>query len=140
MEPESVEPKPLPRWVTIPLGLVLFPFTLMCVVGSAILLLAPNVPPSFFTVSIATLFLGGSLWVSLLSFRLIISNPSKSKGLVSPLALRLIGVLFISMLILSIFVGTFMDKPIIYSIQTIIYFCVAAQLFRMAKLRASNQV
>jgi len=56
------------------------------------------------------------------------------------LALRLIGVLFISLPILSIFVGTFMDKPIIYSIQTIIYFCVAAQLFRMAKLRASNQV
>ena len=140
MESELVEPKSLPRWITLPLGLVLFPFTLLCIVGSTIMLLAPNVPPSIFTVSIGSVFLIGSIWVSLLSFRLIVSNPKKSKGFVSPVALRLIGVLFMSMPIIAVIVGTFMDMPVIHSVQAIIYFCVAAQLFRIANVRASKKV
>ena len=140
MESELVEPKSLPRWITLPLGLVLFPFTLLCIVGSAIMLLAPNVPPSFFTVSIGSVFLIGSIWVSLLSFRLIVSSPKKSEGFVSPVALRLIGVLFIAMPIMAVIVGTFMDKPVIHSVQAIIYFCVAAQLFRIANVRDNKKV
>ncbi|GMM86991.1 hypothetical protein MTsN2n4_42210 [Pseudoalteromonas sp. MTN2-4] len=140
MEPELAEPKSLPRWITLPLGLALFPFTLLCIVGSAIVLLAPNVPPSIFTVSIGSIFLIGSIWVSLLAFRLIVSNPKKSNGFVSPAALRLIGALFIAMPIMSVIFGTFMDKPVIHSVQTIIYFFVAAQLFRISNTRASKKV
>ena len=140
MKSDLVEPKSLPRWITLPLGLVLFPFTLLCILGSAIMLLAPNVPPSIFTISIGSVFLIGSIWVSLLLFRLIVSNPKKSKGFVSPVVLRIIGVLFVAMPIMALAVGTFMDKPVIYSIQAIIYFCVAAQLFRIANIRANKKV
>lgn len=57
---EEAEEKTLPRWVTIPLGIVLAPFTLLCVIGSASLLLAPRVPPSILTVSLGTIFFAGS--------------------------------------------------------------------------------
>ncbi|MGX1113686.1 hypothetical protein ACSSVW_003115 [Pseudoalteromonas sp. MBR-15] len=103
-------------------------------------MLAPNVPPSVFTVSIGSVFLIGSIWVSLLSFRLIVSSPKNRKGFVSPIALRLIGVLFIAMPIMAVMVGTFMDKPVIHSVQAIIYFFVAARLFRIANFRASKKV
>jgi len=138
MEPELIEPKVLPKWVTLPLGVILFPFSLMCITGSLIMLLAPNVPISIFTIIIGSLFLFGSVWVSLLSFRLIFSSYNKGKDLVSPNGLRAVAILFFCIPILAIVLGTFMDKPFVYSVQTIFYFFIAFRLFSFARFRENK--
>ena len=115
---EELDPKPLPRSVTVPLGLMLVPFTLICVVGSATILIDPFVPPSIFTVSIGSIFLAGSLWVFYLSFRLVFSSPKSEKKFLSTFMLRVISLVFLAIPVVSIAVGTFWEKPIIHSIMT----------------------
>ena len=137
-EYEEIEPKPLPRWVTIPLGLLLTPFTLICVIGSATLLVAPNVPPSLVTISLGSVFLGGSLWVFYLSLRLLFVNPKTKSKFISPFGLRAVALVFAVIPVVSIIVGTFWEKPIIHSIMTIAYVGIVFRLWGMAGQRVTN--
>ena len=132
---EEFDPKPLPRWVTVPLGLLLVPFTLICVVGSATILIDPFVPPSIFTVSIGSIFLAGSLWVFYLSFRLVFSSPNSEKKFLSTFMLRVISLVFLAIPVVSIAVGTFWEKPIIHSIMTVGYISVVIRLWAIGKHR-----
>ena len=132
---EEFDPKPLPRWVTVPLGLLLVPFTLICVVGSATILIDPFVPPSIFTVSIGSIFLAGSLWVFYLSFRLVFSSPKSEKKFLSTFMLRVISLVFLAIPVVSIAVGTFWEKPIIHSIMTVGYIGVVIRLWAIGKHR-----
>ncbi len=135
---EEIEPKPLPRWVTIPLGLLFTPFTLLCVVGSAIILLSPNVPPTIITVSLGSLFLAGSLWVFYLSLRLLFVNPKNKSKFISPIGLKVIALVFAVIPIISIIIGTFWEKPIVHSIMTIAYIGIVFRLWGISTHRGQN--
>jgi hypothetical protein len=137
-EYQEFEPQPLPRWVTIPLGIFLAPITLICVIGSSTLLLAPNVPPSVVTVSLGSLFLAGSLWVFFLSLRLIFVDPKSKSKLISATGLRAIALVLAVIPIISIALGTFGEKPVVHSIMTIAYIAIVLRLWGMAKQRHSN--
>ena len=137
-EYEEIEPKPLPRWITILLGMVLTPLTLLCVIGSSILLLAPNVPSTFLTISIGSLFLAGSLWVFYLSLRLLFVSPKSKGSFIAPIGLRVIAMVFAVIPIVSIIIGTFWEKPVIHSIMTVAYIGVVIRLWGIAKYRAEN--
>ncbi len=137
-EREEFESKPLPRWVTILLGIVFTPFTLICVIGSAVIILAPSVPPSFITVSLGSIFLAGSLWVFYLSLRLLFVNPKSSSKFISPVGLKLVALAFAAIPIISLFTGTFWEKPLVHSSMTIAYIGVVFRLWGMANLRRSN--
>lgn len=136
--PEEIEPRPLPRWVTIPLGMLLAPFTLICVIGSSTLLIAPNVPPTVLTVSIGSLFLAGSLWVFYLSLRLLFVSPKYETSFITPIGLRIIALIFAVIPIISLILGTFWEKPIIHSIMTMAYISIFFRLWGMAKHRKKN--
>jgi hypothetical protein len=135
---EEVEAKPLPRWVTMPLGLLLTPFTLICVIGSASLLVAPNVPPSLLTVSMGSIFLVGSLWVFYLSLRLLFVNPKSSSNFISSVGLKVIALVFAVIPVMSLFIGTFWEKPVIHSIMTIAYIGIVFRLWGVANYRRQN--
>lgn len=137
-EYEKLEPKPLPRWVTIPLGIVLTPFTFLCVIGSSTLLLAPNVPPSVLTVSLGSLFLAGSLWVFYLSLRLLFANPKGQSSFISPNGLRAIALVFAVIPIISLVLGTFWEKPVIHGVMTVAYIGIVLRLWDVAKHREQN--
>lgn len=137
-EPEEIEPRSLPRWVTIPLGMVLAPFTFICVIGSSVILLAPNVPPSMLTVSIGTLFLSGSLWVFYLSLRLLFVSPKSKTSFISPIGLRVIALVFAAIPIVALILGTFWEKPLIHSIMTLAYISIVFKLLGIAKHRTEN--
>jgi len=137
-EYEEIEPKPLPRWVTIPLGILFVPFTLICVIGSATLVVAPNVPPTLFTVSLSSIFLAGSLWVFYLSLRLLFVDPKGSAKFVSPVGLKLIALVFAAIPIVSIIIGTFWEKPVVHSLITIAYFGIVFRLWGVANNRGRN--
>lgn len=137
-ENSDLNPKPLSRWVTIPAGILLMPITLLCVIGSALLILAPNVPPTLLTISLGSLFLFGSLWICCLSFRLVFTNPNSNKKLISPLGLRIIALVFASIPIISLSLGTFWENPIIHTIMTVSYIGIVFRLFGIAKNREQN--
>ena len=137
-EYQEYEPKPLPRWVTIPLGIFFVPSTLMCVIGSLSLLLAPNVPPSAFTISLGSLFLAGSLWVFFLSLRLIFVSPKSTSKFISPNGLRASALVFAVIPIVSLVLGTFWEKPVVHSIMTIAYIGFVLRLWGMANVRKQN--
>lgn len=137
-ECKEIEPKPLPRWITIPLGMLLAPFTLICVIGSATLFVAPNAPPSLITVSLGSIFLGGSLWVFYLSLRLIFINPKTKSKFISPVGLKAVALVFAVIPVVSIMVGTFWEKPIIHSIMTIAYIGIVFRLWGIAGQRGKN--
>jgi hypothetical protein len=134
-EYEEIELKLLPRWVTIPLGILLTPFSLLCVVGSSLIILAPNVPPSFLTVSIGSIFLAGSLWVFYLSLRLLFVNPKGKSKFISPIALRAIALVFVVIPIVSIVLGTFWEKPLLHTVMTVAYIRIVLKLCAVAKHR-----
>lgn len=137
-EYEELEPKPLSRWVTVPLGLLLAPFTLICVIGSAIILLAPNVPPSVLTISLGTIFLAGSIWVFLLSLKLIFANPKNNSHFIPPIGLKIVGLIFAIIPIVSLILGTFWEKPVLHSIMTIAYIGIVLKLWVLANYRQQN--
>lgn len=137
-EYQEVEPRPLPRWVSFPLGVVFVPFTLLCVIGSAIILVSPNVPPSLLTVSIGSGFLAGSLWVFYLSLRLLFVSPKGGAKFISPVGLRIIASVFAAIPIISVILGTFWEKPIIHSIMTIAYLGIVLRLWGIAGQREQN--
>lgn len=137
-EYEKIESKPLPRWVTIPLGILFTPFTLICVIGSATLLLAPNVPPTLLTVSLGSVFLAGSLWVFYLSLRLLFVSPKSKAKFISSVGLKVIALVFTAIPIISIVIGTFWEKPVIHSIMTIAYAGIVLRLWGVSKHRAKN--
>ncbi|WP_226648445.1 hypothetical protein [Microbulbifer variabilis] len=137
-EYEEIEPKPFPRWVTVPLGIVFTPFTFLCVIGSAIISVAPNVPPTLLTISLGSLFLAGSLWVFYLSLRLLFVSPKGKSKFMSPLGLKVIALVFAAIPIISIILGTFWEKPIIHSIMTIAYIGIVLRLWGVANHRREN--
>ena len=134
----EIKSKPLPRWVTVLLGMLLAPFTLICVLGSAILLVAPYVPPSLITVSIGSIFLGGSLWVFYFSLRLLFVNPKTKSKFISLVGLKVVALVFTVIPVVSIMLGTFWEKPIIHSIMTIAYVGIVFRLWGMAGQRSKN--
>jgi hypothetical protein len=135
---DQEEEKTLPRWVTIPLGVVLAPFTLLCVIGSASLLLAPRVPPTVLTVSLGTLFLAGSVWVFVLSLKLVFFNPARRRGFISPFGLRVIAGIFAIIPVAALISGTFWEKPVLHSAMTVGYIFIVLRLLGMAKSRSEN--
>ena len=137
-EYEAVEPRSLPRWVTVPLGVIFVPFTFLCVIGSSTLLVAPNVPPTLLTVSLGSIFLAGSLWVFYLSLRLLFVSPKSEAKFISPVGLRLIALVFAVIPIISIVLGSFWEKPVIHSIMTIAYIGIVFRLWGIAGHRGKN--
>jgi len=132
------EPKLLPRWITIILGLFFTLITFICVIGSAIIIFSPSVPPSIITISLGSVFLVGSIWVFYLSLRLLIIKPKSNKHYISPNGLRIIALVFAFIPVLSLITGSFWEKPAMYSTMAIGYFGLASALFKMAKNREEN--
>lgn len=138
IEDKTNNMKTLPRWVTIPLGLILTPITFFCVIGSSILLLAPNITPTIFTILLGCLFLAGSLWGFYLSLRLLFVNPKSKTHFINPIGLRFISLIFVLIPIISLILGTFWEKTLIHSIMTLAYISIAIIFWNMAKRRAQR--
>ena len=135
----DIEPKPLPRWITLLSGVVLLPFSGLCVISSGFILIAPQSADRFLTTTIGSVLLLGSLWVLHLSVRLLFISPKSGKKFIHPLGLRISALIFILIPVISIAVGTFWEKPIMHSIMSIVYFMVAAQLLGIARNRQDSK-
>ena len=79
----------LPRWVQVPVGIVLSLFTLLCGFASAYLLFVPNKRAPILAFVVGFILLLGCAWVLEKCFRLITGRKTRG-GLMSPSALRIV--------------------------------------------------
>ena len=136
---EPVSPRPLPRWVTIPAGILLLPIVILCGAGSAFLLFDPRGKNVVLTMAIATGMLLLTCWLGLKVFQLIFNVEQKSGGLLSPFALRAVAVVFLLLPVGGSFTGYFLQRPVIALVQTLACVSIFFGLHRLAAFREAKQ-
>jgi hypothetical protein len=103
--------KEIPRWVQIPIGLVLGLLTLA--LGFALtvgLLFTPNQKAPIFAIVVGLVLLFVSVWVLEKCFRLVTGRKNRG-GLMSPDALRALSVFFLVLPAGGLFIGCFQAMP-----------------------------
>lgn len=134
------EPR-LTKWITIPLGLLLLPLALVSIVASILFFLSPDNSLSFSRFTIGSLLLTTSTFALILSYRMILNQPSrKDAGLLPPWLLYAAGALFAIFPLASIAFGTFWDNPLRNSVMTIAYIFIVPWCFRLANSRRRHRL
>jgi len=137
----SLEPqeKELPRWVRVPVGLVLGLFTLLCGVASLSLLIVPNKQAPVLAVIIGLVLILGCLWVLEKCFRLITGRKNRG-GLMSPNALRVVSIFLLILPIAGLFTGYYREMGALAIFQAVMYFFGFLGLRALARKREAEGV
>jgi hypothetical protein len=131
-------PRNLPRWIQIPAGIFLFAWASLALVGSVVLVIAPPERNPPLAILVGMVLVLGSIWVLLVSWRLIIGSERRTGGLLSPLALRVTGVIIGVIPVIALFTGAFWDRwGALRVLQALGHLVMMAALFRLASRRAS---
>ena len=125
----------VPRWVQVPVGVVLGLVVLICAVGSATLLISPPVRSPALGVVLGTVLLIGCLWVLEKCFRLVSGRKNRG-GLMAPRSLRAVALLLLPLG--GLFTGYFVSHPYVAIPQAIIYTGVFVALRRLATEREKH--
>jgi hypothetical protein len=136
LEPQEKE---LPRWVRIPVGLVLGLFTLLCGVASLSLLIVPNKQAPVLAVMIGLVLILGCLWVLEKCFRLITGRKNRG-GLMSPNALRVVSIFLLILPIAGLFTGYYREMGALAIFQAVMYFFGFLGLRALARKREAEGV
>jgi hypothetical protein len=131
---ETPESPTLPRWVQIVVGLVLFPFTLLCVAGAASIFGIPKVQADPLLQLLAALICLLCVWAAALAFRLLFGFRGRY-GLIGPVALRLIAVAAIGLIIGGLFTGVWAEHPVRSGLLSVSYILIAMRLWQLAAHR-----
>jgi len=141
-EPIQSEPqeKELPRWVQVPVGLILGVFTLLCAFASVSLLLIPNKksPSPILAVVVGLVLLLGCLWVLEKCLRLITGRKRKG-GLLSPNTLRAVSFVMLALPIVGLFTGYYREMGALAIFQAVMYFFGFLGLRAVARKREAQQ-
>lgn len=131
-------PHPLPRWVRIPAGLLLFLWAGLALTGSiALIVMPPDANPAL-TRAIGTALALGSFWGLMAALRLIAGRQLRTGGLLTPLALRVTGAIIGVIPLIALVTGTFWESErTVWSriAQAVGYIALAAGLFGLASTR-----
>lgn len=84
--------KEVPRWVRVPMGLVLGLLTVLCGFASTTLLLVPNKKSPILVIVVGLILLLGCLWLLEKCFRLLPGRKNQG-GLMSPTTLRVVSLI-----------------------------------------------
>ena len=110
----------LPRWVQVPVGLLLGGFTLLCLAGSALMIFGPNEKAPILAPVLGVIWVIGCFWALEKCARLILNIKNRG-GLMSPRSLRAMGWLFLVLPVGGIFTGYFKSHTLIAVVQTAAY-------------------
>jgi hypothetical protein len=121
-------------------GLVIAAFALLCALGSATLIFDPPPrAPILAAAALGTLFVMLSVWILSIGIRLIANRPNHG-GLLSPLALRLSGVLFLLLPVGGLFTGYYQARGGVALAQGAVYLLAAERASHLElKLRFTQQ-
>lgn len=138
MSDDAPEPSPLPKWVTIPVGVFLFLLCLLCLAGSIAVIFLQGAKDAMVNLIVGSVMIAMSLWLLSVSGRMALNLKRRTKGLFSPLALRSIGVVMLIIPFASLVTGAFWEHPVRFSLMAIIYCVIATNLWGLAKSRGNH--
>lgn len=138
-ETEDVREIELPRWVQVPVGIVLSLFTLLCGFASAYLLFVPNKKAPILAFVVGFILLLGCLWVLAKCFRLITGKKTRG-GLMSPRALRVVSFFLLVLPVVGLFTGYYREMGAVAIFQAVMYFVAFFGLRALARKRETNIV
>jgi hypothetical protein len=110
----------LPRWVQVPIGLVLGLFTLLCGVASLSLLLVPNKQSPILAIVVGLVLLLGCFFVLEKCFRLL-TGRKRQGGLLSPTTLRVVSFFLLVFPIAGLFTGYYREMGPVAIFQAVMY-------------------
>jgi amino acid transporter len=135
LEPQERE---LPRWVQVPVGLVLGMFTLLCGFASLSLLLVPNKQSPALAIAAGVVLLLGCLWVLEKCFRLLAGRKRKG-GLMTPNTLRVVSFFMLLLPIAGLFTGYYREMGAVAIVQAVVYFFAFLGLRAFAQKREAKE-
>jgi hypothetical protein len=136
-ESEDIRELDLPRWIQVPVGIMLSFFTLLCAFASAYLLFVPNKKAPILAFVVGTILLLGCLWVLAKCFRLITGNNTRG-GLMSPRGLRVVSVFLLVLPVLGLFTGYYRDMGAVAIYQAVMYLFGFIGLRALARKREAD--
>jgi amino acid transporter len=139
LPPLEAREKEVPRWVQVPIGLVLGLLTLLCGFASVILLLAPNKKSPILAIVVGLILLLGCLWVLEKCFRLLAGRKNRG-GLMTPNTLRLVSFFFLVLPVAGLFTGYYRQMGPVAIFQAVMYFFSFLGLRSLARKREANRV
>src|SRR6266496_4839588 len=138
-EAEDVREIELPRWVQVPIGIVLGLFTLLCGFASAYLLFVPNKKAPILAFVVGFILLLGCFWVLTKCLRLITGRKHRG-GLMSPRALRIVSVFLLVLPVIGLFTGYYREKGAVAIYQAVMYVFGFFGLRALARNREAKDV
>jgi hypothetical protein len=134
----EVPEKELPRWVQIPVGLVLGLFTLFCAFALLSLLLRPNKPIPILGFAVFLVLLLGCLWVLEKCFRLVTGRKYEG-GLMAPATLRAASYFTLALLLAGLFTGYYRTMGPLAMMQALSYLLAFFGLRALARSRGARE-
>ncbi len=136
MEPvPNSEELSIPRWVQIPVGILLLPVTLLCVVGAISIFGIPKVQGDPLLQLVTAVICALCLWAVVLAVRLIFGLRGRY-GLMGPVALRIGAIVAVGLVVGGAFAGVYVEHPVRGSILATAYIAVSIRLWRLAAHRS----
>lgn len=135
--PESRE-RELPRWIQIPLGLVLTLLTLLCGFASVALLYPVNKNSPNLSIVVGVILLLGCFWVLEKCLRLLTGRKNRG-GLMSPSALRIVSFFLLLFPVAGLFTGYYRRMGILAILQAVMYFFGFLRLRALARRRENGE-
>lgn len=129
----------VPRWVQVPIGLLLGAFTLLCGFASGSLLLVPNKRSPILTNVVGLVVLLGCVWVLEKCFRLLTGRKNRG-GLMAPNTLRAVSFFFLVLPVVGLFTGYYRQMGGVAIFQAATYFLSFWGLRALARKREANAV
>src|SRR6202035_2578796 len=117
----EVGEKEIPRWIQVPIALVLGLLTLLCGFASVILLLAPNKKSPMLAIVVGLILLLSCLWVLEKCFRLLTGRKNQG-GLMTPSTLRVVSFFFLVIPVAGLFTGYYREMGPVAIFQAVMYF------------------
>lgn len=137
-ENEGIREIELPRWLEVPIGVILSLFTLLCGFASAYLLFIPNKKAPVLAFVVAALLLLGCLWVLAKCFRLLTGRKHRG-GLMSPRTLRIVSSCVLVLPVVGLFTGYYREMGAVAILQAVMYFFGFLGLRALARKRESRE-
>jgi hypothetical protein len=107
----------LPRWVQVPVGILLALFALFCAFAAIdVVLLAgiKNSPSPGLAVAVVLILLAACFWVLVKCFRLV-TGRKKRGGLLGPTALRVVAVFLLIIPLAALFTGYYVEGTAVFT-------------------------
>lgn len=130
----AAEPASIPQWLQVIAGILLLPLTLLCVGGALTIFTIPKVQADPLLQLLAAVISLLSVWGVTIAVRLILGL--KGKGLLGPLALRVMSAAAIGLVVGSFFTDIYVEHPVRAIAFAVMYVVAAIGFWRLAARRS----